>query len=184
LNFKLSFENLFSWQGNKKFEKDLIGYISLKKIDSIKNGYSFERIINPTVENEDGAIVPEENISPFAIEQIAKNDSVFWEYSLVLPQGAILINSEPIDTAYISQSQAPGFLRWKFPAGEAISKRILLRADFSLPEQKSISSQSLIGIALGCIVMLLAIAILFRKLKNLGTTLKELKNTEKNLKGE
>jgi hypothetical protein len=184
LNFRLSFENLLSWQGNKKFEKDLIGHISLKKIDSIKNSYSFERIINPTAESEDGSVIPEENVSPFAIEQIIKNDSAFWEYVLILPQGAMLINSEPIDGTYISQNKEPSTLSWKFHMGEAISKRILLKADFSLPVQKSISQQSLIGIAAGCIIMLLAIILLFRKLKRLSRTLKELKNTEKNLTGE
>jgi len=180
LNFKLSFDNLFSWQDNKKFEKDLIGHLSLKKIDKRKNIYSFERIINPTAESEDGSVVPEESISPFAIEQIVKNDSAFWEYALVLPQGAILKNSEPIETSYISGDT----IHWKFLAGEAISKRILLKADFSLPSQQSISNESLIGIAVGCIVMLLAIILLFRKLKKLSITLKELKNTEKNLTGE
>jgi len=184
LNFKLSFENLLSWQGNKKFEKDLIGNISLKKLDKPKNGYSFERIINPTAESEDGSVVPEESISPFAIEQIVKNDSAFWEYALILPQGAELINSEPIEATYISQNKAPNVVNWRFYAGEAISKRILLKVDFSLPSQQSISRESLIGIVAGCIVMLLAIILLFRKLKKLSTTLKELKNTEKNLTGE
>jgi hypothetical protein len=184
LNFKLSFENLLSWQGNKKFDKDLVGYISLKKIDSLKNSYSFERIINPTAESEDGSLVPEESTSPFAIEQIIKNDSAFWEYTLVLPQGATLINSEPIDATYINQNKSPSTLSWKLYASEAISKRILLKADFSLPVQMSINQQSAIGIAVGCIVMLLAIVLLIRKLKKLSTTLKELKNTEKNLTGE
>jgi len=185
LNFKLSFENLLSWQGNKKFEKeDLIGYISLKKIDTLKNGYSFERIINPTAESEDGLAVPEESISPFAIEQIIKNDSAFWEYTLILPQGGMLINSEPIEAASIGQDKTSGVIHWKFLASEAISKRILLKADFSLPAQQSISRESLIGIAVGCIVMLFAIILLFRKLKKLSITLKELKNTEKNLTGE
>jgi len=184
LNFKLSFENLLSWQGNKKFEKDLIGYISLKKIDTLENGYSFERIINPTAESEDGSVVPEESISPFAIEQIVKNDSVFWEYTLILPQGGVLINSEPIDATHISQNKNPNVVHWKFHAGDAISKRILLKADFSLPSQQAISIGSLIGIIAGCIVMLLAIILLFRKLKKLSITLKELKNTEKNLTGE
>jgi len=183
LNFKLSFENLLSWQGNKKFEKDLIGHISLKKIDKLKNGYSFERIINPTAESEDGSIVPEESISPFAIEQIIKNDTAFWEYSLVLPQGATLMNSEPIEATYIGKDKNPGIIHWRFHAGEAISKRILLKADFSMPGQ-AINNESLIGIAVGCIIMLLAIILLFRKLKKLSKTLKELKNTEKNLTGE
>jgi len=180
LNFKLSFENLFSWQGNKKFEKDLVGYISLKKVDKLPNVYSFERIINPTAESEDGSIVPEESISPFAVEQIVKNDSIFWEYALILPKGAILKNSEPIEAIHISGDT----IHWKFHAGEAISKRILLKADFSLPEQQVISRESLIGIAVGCIIMLLAIILLVRKLKKLSTTLNELKNTEKDLTGE
>ncbi|GBU23431.1 hypothetical protein R83H12_00042 [Fibrobacteria bacterium R8-3-H12] len=184
LNFRLSFENLLSWQGNKKFEKDLVGNISLKKIDTLKNGYSFERIINPTAESEDGSVVPEESISPFAIEQIIKNDSAFWEYALILPQGAVLINSEPIEATYISKNKTSNVVNWRFYAGEAISKRILLKADFSLPAQTAISRESLIGIAVGCIVMLLAIILLFRKLKKLSSTLKELKNTEKNLTGE
>jgi hypothetical protein len=184
LNFKLSFENLLSWQGNKKFEKDLVGYISLKKIDSLENAYSFERIINPTAESEEGLAVPEESISPFAMEQIIKNDTVFWEYALVLPQGAMLINSEPIEAIYVSQNKDPGVVHWRFHAGEAISKRILLKADFSLPGQKSLDRQSLIAIAAGCIVMLLAIILLFLKLKKLSITLKELKNSERNLTGE
>ncbi len=183
-NFKLSFENLLSWQGSKKFEKDLIGYISLKKIDTLKNAYSFERIINPTAESEDGSVVPEESLSPFAIEQIVKNDSAFWEYTLVLPQGALLINSEPIEATHIGQDKTPGVIHWKFYASEAISKRILLKADFSLPTQQVISRESLIGIVAGCIVMLLAIILLFLKLKKLSITLKELKNTEKNLTGD
>jgi len=183
LNFKLSFENLFSWQGNKKFEKDFIGYISLKKIDTLKNAYSYERIINPTTESEDGSVVPEESLSPFAIEQIVKNDSAFWEYTLTLPQGGTLISSEPIEATFINQD-TPGVIHWKFQASDAISKRILLKADFSLPAQHTISRESLIGIAVGCIVMLLAIILLFRKLKKLSITLKELKNTEKNLTGE
>jgi len=184
LNFKLSFENLFSWQGNKKFEKDLIGHISLKKMDKHKNGYSFERIINPTAESEDGSAVPEESISPFAIEQIIKNDTAYWEYSLVLPQGATLINSEPIEATNISKNKNPNVIQWRFLAGEAISKRILLKADFSMPGQNIISKESLIGIVVGCIIMLLAIILLFCKLKKLSKTLKELKSTEKNLTGE
>ncbi|MCL2101206.1 MAG: hypothetical protein FWH22_05780, partial [Fibromonadales bacterium] len=112
LNFRLTFENLLSWQGDKKFEKDFIGNISLKKIDSLENGYSFERIINYNAEGEDGAIVPEESISPFALEQISGSDSAYWEYVLVLPQGAKLISNENQDA-----------LRWKFPAEEAIATR-------------------------------------------------------------
>jgi hypothetical protein len=185
LNFKLSFENLFSWQGDKKFEKDLVGNVSLKKIDSLENGYSFERVINPNAENENGAVVPEESISPFAVEQITGNDSAFWEYTLVLPQGAILLGSEPVDAAHISPNTAPNTLRWKFPAGDAISKRILLKADFSLPpETQPIHFKPFLGVAVGCIIMLLAIALLVRKLKKLSTALKELKNAEKNFKGE
>jgi len=184
LNFALTFENLLDWQGNKKFEKDLVGYISLKKIDTLENGYSFERIINPTAESEDGAVVPEESISPFAVEQVIKNDSAFWEYTLILPPEAILINSEPIEATSVNQSKTQNIVNWKFYAGEAISKRILLRADFSLPSQQTISKESLIGITVGCIIMLLAIILLFLKLKKLSSTLKELKNTEKNLTGE
>jgi len=179
-NFRLSFENLLAWQGNKKFEKDLVGNISLKKLDKPQNSYSFERVINPTAESEDGSVVPEESISPFAVEQIVKNDSAFWEYSLILPQGTKLIRSEPIEAAHISGDT----ILWKFHAGEAISKRILLKADFSLPGGQTISNETIIGIAVGCIVMLLAIILLFRKLKKLSLTLKELKNTEKNLTGE
>jgi hypothetical protein len=173
-NFKLSFENLFSWQGDKNFERDLIGNISLKKIDSLKNSYSFERIINQNSENIDGSVVPEESISPFAVEQIVKNDSVYWEYTLILPQDALLINSEPIDTAYVGQI-SQGILRWKIPASEAISKRVTLKADFALPTEKTVNWLSLFGVIAGCIAMLLAIAMLVRKLKKLSVTLKELK---------
>jgi hypothetical protein len=181
LNFKLSFENLFSFFNDKKIEKDFVGHISLKKIDSIKNGYSFERIINPGAEHEEG-IVPEESISAFALEQIIKNDSSKWEYTLILPKGAVLISSEPVDTAYISKKENSGILHWKIPAAEAISKRTLLKADFFIPAK--IDWPSLIGIAIGCIIMLLAIILLFRKLKKLSITLRELKNKEKNLTGE
>jgi len=181
LNVKLYFENLLSWQGDKKFEKDFIGNISLKKIDSLKDGYSFERIINPNTENENGDIVPEESISPFALEQISGNDSTHWEYTLALPQGAMLISSDPIDPAYINT----GVLHWKFPAGEAMSKRISLKADFILPEApQKIDRTSLFGAILGCIAMLLAIALLIRKLVKITLTLKSLKDAEKNLKGE
>ena len=181
LNFKLSFENLLSWQGNKKFEKDFIGNISLKKIDTIKNGYSFERIINPNTENEHGDVVPEESISPFVLEQISGNDSAYWEYTLALPQGATLISSDPIDPAYINS----GVLRWKIPAGEAISKRITLKADYILSEASQKPDRtSLIGAILGCIVMLLAIALLIRKLVRITLALKKLKDAERNLKGE
>jgi hypothetical protein len=184
LNFRISFENLFSWQGDKKFEKDFIGNISLKKIDSLKNGYSFERVINPNAEGEDGAIAPEESISPFALEQISGNDSAYREFTLFLPKGATLISSEPIDTAYVNQNENPGVLSWRFPAGEAISKRIFLRVDFSLPSQGPIHWTSLFGIVAGCVVMLLAIAILIFKLKKLGNQLKNLENAERNFKGE
>jgi len=184
LNFKISFENLFSWQGDKKFEKDFIGNISLKKIDSLENGYSFERVINPNAESEDGAVVPEESISPFALEQISGSDSAYMEFTVVLPKSATLINSEPIDTASINQNENPGVLRWKFPAGEAISKRVLLKVDFSLPSQETIHWTSLFGIVAGCIVMLLAIAMLIFKLKKLGNQLKNLENAERNFKGE
>jgi hypothetical protein len=178
LNFRLSFENLLSWRG----ENDLVGQISLKKIDSLKNGYSFERIINQNSENEDGAIVPENIISDFAIEQIRDNDSVYWEYSLVLPSGATLIKNKAKDSITV-QSENPLILNWRFLANEAVSKRILLKADFYLPDtqQKSnIHWTTLIGIILGCITMLLAIAMLIRKLKKLGNALKELKTVEKN----
>ncbi|MCL2283783.1 MAG: hypothetical protein FWC26_10765 [Fibromonadales bacterium] len=187
LAFKLSFENLFSWQGDKKFEKDFIGNISLKKIDTLKNGYSFERVINPNTVSENGDVVPEEGISPFVLEQISGNDSAYWEYILTLPQGTMLISSDPIDTAYISQGAKSGVLRWRFPASEAISKRISLKADFILPEvpQKTVIHwPSLIGVVLSCVVMLLAIALLIRKLLRVSLALKKLKNEEKNLKGE
>jgi len=181
LHFMLTFENLLEWQGNKKFEKDFLGNISLKKIDSVKNGYSFERIINSNTENEIGEIVPEESIPPFVLEQMFGNDSAYWEYTLVLPQGAMLISSDPIDPAYIDS----GVLRWKILAGEAFSKRISLRADFVLPETPhGIDRTSLIGAIVGCIVMLLAIALLIRKLVRISLTLKKLENAEKDLKGE
>jgi len=166
LNFVLSFENLLSMPNDKKFEKDFVGYISLKEIKHIKNGYSFERIINPNSESENGEAIPEEGISPFALEQIAQNDSVYWEYSLVLPPGATLISSN-------SDS-----LRWKFPASEAISKRIVLKADFHLPAQESTYNIPLFGIVAGLIVMLLAIILLMRKLKKLSLTLRELKTLQ------
>lgn len=178
-NFKLSFENLFSWQSSKEVEKDFIGSISLKKIDSLANTYSFERIINPNSENEDGTVVPEENISSFALEQ-AKKDSIYWEYTVILPHDAMLVNSEPKDSAYISQSE--GVLRWKIPANEAISKRITLRADFSFPQEKTINWVSLFGVVAGCIVMLLAIAMLVRKLKKLSIALKELRKAEESVR--
>ncbi len=175
-NFKLYFENLFSWPGNKEIEKDFIGSVSLKKVDSLENTYSFERIINPNSENENGTIVPEESISPFALEQITKKDSTYWEYTLVLPENAMLISSEPKDSVYISQSE--GIIRWKVQASEAVSKRIVLRADFFIPPEKTINWVSLFGVVIGCIVMLLAIAMLVRKLKKLSIALKELKKAE------
>jgi hypothetical protein len=162
LNFKLSFENLL----DKKIRNDLIGYITLSKIDSLKNGYSFERILNPNSESEEGEIIPEESVSPFALEQIAKNDSVYWEYYLVLPPGATLINTN-------SDS-----LRWKFLASEAISKRISMKADFTLPAEKNIFSAYFFAIAAGCFIMLLAVVLLMRKLKNLSLALRELKSLQ------
>lgn len=181
LNFKLSFKNLLDWKGDKKFEKDFLGKISLRKIDTVKNGYSFERVINAQTENEDGDVMPEESISPFALEQITGNDSAYWEYALALPQGATLLSSDPIDPDYINS----GILRWRFPASEAISKRISFKADFILPDVSQKSDRtSLIGAILGCIVMLLAIGLLIRKLVRVSVALKNLKDTERNLKGE
>jgi len=181
LHFKLSFENLLEWKGDKKFEKDFLGNISMKKIDTLKNGYSFERVINSNTENEDGDVVPEESIPPFVLEQIFGNDSSYWEYTLVLPQGSMLISSDPIDPDYINS----GILRWKIPANEAISKRISFRADFVVTEAQHKSDKlSLIGAIIGCIVMLLAIAMLMRKLVRVSVALKKLKDAEKNLKGE
>ncbi|MCL2259925.1 MAG: hypothetical protein FWC15_01060 [Fibromonadales bacterium] len=181
LNFKLSFENLLTWKDGKKFEKDFLGNISLKKIDTLKNGYSFERVINSNTENEDGDIMPEESISPFALEQMYGNDSTYWEYTLALPQGAVLISSDPIDPDYINS----GILRWKLPSSEAFSKRISFKADFTLPEASHKSDKiSLIGAILGCIVMLLAIGLLIRKLVRVSVALKKLKDAERNLKGE
>jgi len=176
LNFKLSFENLFLWQGDKMLDKDFIGNISLKKIDSLKNGYSFERIINPNTESAEGEVVPEENIPDFVLEQMSGNDSAFSEYTLVLPPGATLINSELTDT-----------VRWKIPTIEAISKRISLKADFYLPEiqqKPGIQWEIIVGAALGCIILLLATFVLIRKLLRVSLALKELKNAEKNFKGE
>jgi len=182
LNFKLSFENLPSWKGSKILDKDLIGSISMKKIDSLENGYSFERIINPNAENKDGMIVPEEIVSPIIKEQIENNDSNYWEHFLVLPNGAKLINNKPAN-ATIVQNENPLIINWRFPAGETISKRISLKADFYLPTpQQGIDiSWNIIGAA-GCIIMLLAIALLVFKLKKLGKVLRELRNVEKNIK--
>ena len=175
LNFKLSFENLLSWQGGKKFEKDLIGNISLKQTDDTT--FVFERIINPNAEDENGAIIPEESVSPFAIEQITVSDSSFWEYSIVLPENATLISSDPIPVS---------LLKWQVKAGDALTKRIVLKASYTLPApiiQKTHWS-SFVGIAVGCIVMLLAIIMLIRKLTKLSVALKELKNAEKKITGE
>jgi hypothetical protein len=163
LNFKLSFENLF----DEKVENDLIGHVSLKKIDSLSNGYSFERIINPSTGDEDGEVHPEEIISSFALEQIiAKSDSIYWEFFLVLPPGAKLISSN-------SDS-----LRWKLLANEAVSKRISMKADFTLPAEKNIFSAYFFAIAAGCFIMLLAVVLLMRKLKNLSLALRELKSLQ------
>jgi hypothetical protein len=189
LNFRLFFENLLSWQNDEKIEKDLIGYISLKKIDSLENGYSFERIINQNAESEDGAIIPE-NVTPsLAVEQIINGDSAYWEYSLILPKGATLISGEPVDTAIV-KSENPLTFNWKIPANEAVSKRKSLKASFYLPpsatKQKSeIYWTSFTGIVTGCIIMVLAIVaivLLGHKLKKLSVALKELKNTERNIK--
>jgi hypothetical protein len=179
LNFKVSFENLLAWKGNEKIEKDFVGAISLKKIDSLKNRYSFERVINGGAEGEDGSVVPEENISGLILDQIIKNDSTFWEYSVVLPTGSTLLNVEPIDAVF--KSDNPNAINWKIPAGDAISKRISLKADFSLPSQKT-DIASFIGITAGCLFMLLAIYMLIRKLKRLSIALKDLKDAEKNIK--
>jgi len=181
LNFKLSFENLLSWQGSKILEKDLIGSISLKKIDSLKNNYSFERIINPNAENEDGTIVPEEIVSPIIKEQIENKDSaVYWEHFLVLPNGSKLINGKP-ENATIVQEKNPLIINWRFPASETISKRISLKADFYMPDTQKSNINWIAG-AVGCVIMLLAIALLVFKLKRLGKVLKELKDEEKNFK--
>jgi hypothetical protein len=181
LNFKLSFENLFSWQGSEVLEKDLVGSISLKKIDSLENGYSFERIINQNIESEDGIIVPEEIISPFIKEQMEDNDSVYWEHFLVLPNGAVLINNN-FTNSTIVQNENPLVLNWRFLASEAVSKRMSLKADFYLPDiQQRPNVHWVIG-ATGCIIMLLAIVLLIFKLKKLGMVLKELKTAEKNFK--
>jgi hypothetical protein len=178
LNFKVSFENLLTWQG-----KDivLVGSLSLKKIDSLENGYSFERVLNGGAESEDGFIVPEDNISEFTLGQIAKNDSAFWEYSIILPQGAVLINSEPVDMAF--KGETPNVLNWRIPAGDAVSKRIAFKADFHFPAETP-KWVSLVSIIACFAVMLLAIAFLVRKLKKLSTTLKELESEEKNYKEE
>jgi len=181
LNFKLSFENLLSWQGSKILEKDLIGSISLKKIDSLENAYSFERIINQNAENEDGMVVPEEIVSPIIKEQMENNDSIYWEHFLVLPNGATLINNKPANSTIV-QDKNPLIINWRFLASETVSKRISLKADFYLPDaHQKANIQWIIG-AIGCIIMLLAIALLIFKLKKLGTVLKELKDEEKNFK--
>jgi hypothetical protein len=175
----VSFENLLAWKG-----KDivLVGNLSLKKIDSLKNGYSFERVLNGSAESEDGFIVPEDNVSEFAIGQMAKNDSAFWEYSIILPKGAVLINSEPVDMAV--KGENPNVLRWRIPAGEAVSKRISFKADFHFPAENQINLASLISIIACFAVMLLAIILLVRKLKKLGSTLEKLESEEKNYKEE
>jgi hypothetical protein len=171
VNVKLHIDNLLG----KKEIKDL-GYFSLKKIDSLKNGYSFERIINPNVESEDGEVIPEENIPQFILEEI-QNDSIYWEYSLVLPPEAMLISSDPIDTSYINNKS--NTLRWKFPINEAVSQRIAMKADFTLPAaQKNIPNASVLGVIAGCIIMLLAIIFLMRKLKKLSLTLRDLKTLQ------
>jgi hypothetical protein len=180
LNFKLSFENLLSWKGSKILEKDLIGSLSLKKIDSLKNGYSFERIINQNSESEDGMIVPEEIVSPIIKEQMENNDSVYWEHFLVLPNGATLIGDKPANSTIV-QDKNPLILNWRFPASEAVSKRISLKADFYLPDTQQSNVHWIAG-TIGCIIMLLAIALLIFKLKKLGTVLRELKTAEKNFK--
>jgi len=181
LNFKLSFENLLSWKGSKILEKDLIGSISLKKTDSLKNYYSFERIINPNAENEDGTIVPEEIVSPIIKEQIeSKDSSIYWEHFLVLPNGSKLIKDKPAN-ATIVQEKNPLIINWRFPASETISKRISLKADFYLPDPHKSNINWIVG-AVGCVIMLLAIALLIFKLKKLGKVLKELKDEEKNFK--
>ncbi|MDR0518340.1 MAG: hypothetical protein LBH25_15005 [Fibromonadaceae bacterium] len=180
LNFKISFENLLTWQSNEKIEKDFIGAISLKKIDSLENGYSFERVINGGAESKDGFLVPEDNISQFVLGQIPESDSSLWEYSIILPQGAALINSEPIDAAF--QSDKPNVLHWRIPASEAASKRISFKVDYRFPSEKPMSMASIISIISCFVVMLIAIALLVRKLKNLGTTLEALEIEEKNYK--
>jgi len=180
LNFKLSFENLLTWKGSKILEKDLIGSISLKKIDSLENAYSFERIINQNAESEDGTIVPEEIVSPMIKEQIEGNDSVYWEHFLVLPNGAKLINNK-LANATVVQEKNPLILNWRFPASETVSKRLSLKADFYLSDAKKFNVNWIAG-AVGCVIMLLAIALLVFKLKKLGKVLKELKDEEKNFK--
>jgi hypothetical protein len=179
LNFKVSFENLLTWQGNKKIEKDFVGIISLKKTDS--GTYAFERVINSGIENEDGSVVPEESVSSFILEQINK-DSSFWEYEIVLPKGAVLLSSEPVDVAAATGKEP--VLRWKIPVTEAISKRVSFKAEYSLPTEGSFPLTSLLSIIAGCSVMLLAIVFLILKLKKLSLTLKNLKNAERDYKEE
>lgn len=182
LNLKFSFENLLTWQSNKKFEEDF-GVISLKKIDSIPNGYSFERILNPGIETGDSTVVPEEAMSEFILNQISKNGTIFWEYSLILPKEAALLNFEPTDETFVKQIENPNILNWKISANDAISKRLSLKANFSLPQKaKDMELSSFLGIAAGVFVMLLAIAMLVRKLKRLGFALKKLKEEENNIK--
>jgi len=180
LNFKLSFENLLSWKGSKTLDRDLIGSISLKKIDSLENAYSFERIINPNAESEDGMVVPEEVVSPILKEQMENNDSVYWEHFLVLPNGSKLIKNKP-ENSTIVQQENPLIINWRFPASETVSKRLSLKADFYLLDPHKSNIKWIAGIA-GCIIMLLAIALLVFKLKKLGAVLRELKSAEKNIK--
>ena len=172
---------MLAWQGNKKIEKDFVGSISLKKTDS--GTYAFERVINSSIENEDGSVVPEESVSSFILEQI-NNDSSFWEYEIVLPKGAVLLSSEPVDVAAATGKEP--VLRWRIPVAEAISKRISFKAEYSLPTsaESFLPFTSLLMIIAGCTVMLLAIIFLIYKLKKLSLTLKDLKNAERDYKEE
>ncbi|MDR2554021.1 MAG: hypothetical protein LBC64_01215 [Fibromonadaceae bacterium] len=179
LNFKLSFENLLSWKNGKIIDNDLIGFISLRKIDSLGNAYSFERVINQNAEI-DGMVVPEEVVSPILKEQMENNDSIYWEYFLVLPNGSKLVKNKP-ENATIVQAKDPLILNWRFPASQTVSKRLLLKADFYMPDTQKSNINWIAG-AVGCIIMLLAIALLVFKLKKLGTVLRELKDAEKNIK--
>jgi len=179
LIFKLYFEDLIHWHDNRKFETDFIGSISLTKTGASK--YTFERVINLASEGESGTIVPEE--SAFILGLISGNDSAYWNYSIILPQGAVLTSSEPIDETFVKQEKE-NVLSWKIPAREAVLKRIALKAEFSTSAKKQIQLSSVISIVASVVVMLLAIALLVRKLKKLGSTLNELKTEEKSLSGD
>ncbi|GHV10793.1 hypothetical protein AGMMS49938_00400 [Fibrobacterales bacterium] len=179
VNFRISFDNLLTWK-DEQFDKDFVGSLSLQKNDSLKNRFSFKRVLNPNAESEDGAVIPEESVDSFALEQLNGDDSSFWEHSLTLPKGAILLNSEPIDTASVVNENGFVKINWKIPVTAVASKRVVLSADFELPStETSVHWTSLAAIGASCLIMLLAIWALIRRLKKLSVALKELKDKER-----